>query len=171
MLDRYIKTKTFSYIYTILLLALACAIVVLSWGEYIKHPVKSQFVIELSDLMYQGVIALVMIVAVMLVISSRLTDAMLPAMLLAVLVTVCYDSADKFLSPSFIWVAVPAVAAVIFHFILYRKPLRIGRTFWGLCAVSVAVTLGGVGTITGAEYFSGTALFYVFALGIGMMLF
>jgi hypothetical protein len=152
-------------------MALACAIVVFGWGEYTQYDGERGFFIAITDLVYQGVMVLVMITAVMLLVSSRLTDAMLPAMLLGVLVTACYNSADKFLSPDFIWVAVPAVAAVVFHFILYRKPLRIGRSFWGLCAVTVAVTLGGVGTITQAEYFSGTALFYVFGLGIGMMLF
>ena len=73
-------------------MAFASAIVVWGWGGFKDG---GQYLVEISDLVYQGVMVLVMITAVMLVISSRLTDAMLPAMLLAVLVTPCYNSADK----------------------------------------------------------------------------
>jgi len=55
----------------------------------------------------------------MLILTSRLTDAMLPAMLLCVFVTRCYDSADEFIAriPYFI----PVILAILFHFIKYHK--------------------------------------------------
>lgn len=116
-----------------------------------------------------GAVLFLLITSAVLIASSRLTDAMLPAMLLAVFVTRCYDSADVFMARA--WAAVPAVAAVIFHFVKYKKSFRLGRSFYGLCAVTAAVTLGGIGTIPVSDYFSPTALFYVFGLGAGMMLF
>lgn len=150
MLDRIVRHRAFGWIYMPLLFVAACLVV---W--YNREV--------------DGVIGFVLIASVMLVVSSRLTDAMYPVMLLAVFVTRCYDSADTFLARA--WVAVPAVAAILFHFLYYRKPIRVGRSFWGLCAVAVAVTLGGVGTISASEYFAPTALFYVFGLGGGMVVF
>ena len=155
MLDKLLRNKIFTYIYTPLLCLLACAIVV--------HEVE-----------IYGAAVMVLIAALMLVVSSRLTDAMLPVMLTAVFVTKLYDllgnKVYKAQLMEIIWVAVPVVAAVIFHFIYYRKPFVVGRSFWGLCAISVALILGGVGTLPMEDYFSG-ALFYVLGLGVGMMVF
>ena len=44
-----------------------------------------------------------------------------------------------------VWLIVPAAAAIIFHFIYYRRKLPHGELFWPMLAVSVAVTLGGLG--------------------------
>ena len=96
MLDKIIRHRAFAWIYMPLLFAAACLIV---W--YNREV--------------DGVIAFVLIASAMLVVSSRLTDAMYPVMLLAVFVTRCYDSADTFLARA--WVAVPAVAAILFHFL------------------------------------------------------
>lgn len=150
MFDGLFKNKTFSIAYPCVLFFLAILIILLN--------------VEIG-----GAVAFVFIVSAALVMSSRLTDAMLPAMLLAVFVTRCYNSADAFLAVA--WAAIPPVFAVIFHFVKYKKKIRIGKSFYGLCAVTVAVTLGGVGTISTSEYFCPTALFYVFGLGIGMVLF
>jgi hypothetical protein len=166
MLDKYIRTKVFSYVYSILVLAVSVFIILNGWDGFSEAGI-----IIVNQKLYTGIQALVLITSAMLIISSRLTDAMLPAMLLVVIATACYNSADNFTSPSFIWVAVPAVFAIIFHFVKYRKPVKVGKSFWGLCAVTLAVTLGGIGTISSAEYFSGTALFYVFGLGVGMVVF
>ncbi|MBQ9163100.1 MAG: hypothetical protein IJX74_07510 [Clostridia bacterium] len=168
MLDKYIKTKAFSYIYSIVLFAIAVCIILVGWDGF---GGETGGIVLVNKNMYTGIQILVLITAVMLVVSSRLTDAMQPAMMIVVLATACYDSADEFTSPSFLWVAVPAVFAVIFHFIKYRKPFRIGKSFWGLCAVTVAVTLGGIGSISASDYFGGSSMFYVLGLGIGMVVF
>jgi hypothetical protein len=150
MLDSIFKKSIFAYIYIPLLFLLACIIVI-----------QNQEI--------NGVIVFAYIASIMLILSSRLTDAMLPAMLLCVFATRCYNSADEFIAriPYF----VPVIVAIIFHFIKYHKKFRIGRSFIGLCAVTVAVTLGGLGTISSKEYFAGSALYHVFGLGLGMLLF
>lgn len=150
MLDKIFKNKIFTYAYAVVLFALACAVV-------FKND-------EVNGAIFFGYVA-----SAALILSSRLTDAMLPAMLLCVFVTRCYDSADIFLAkvPFFI----PVVIAIIAHFVIYRRKLRIGRSFFGLCAVTVAVTLGGLGTISASDYFAGGAIYYVFGLGIGMVAF
>ena len=150
MLDLLFKKRVFIYTYISLLFLLACTIVI-----------QNQEI--------NGVIIFAYIASIMLILSSRLTDAMLPAMLLCVFVTRCYDSADEFIAriPYFI----PLIFAIIFHFIKYHKKFRIGRSFIGLCAVTISVTLGGLGTISSEEYFTGAALYHVFGLGLGMLLF
>lgn len=150
MLDKIFKNKIFTYVYTVLLFLLATVVV------FRNDEVN-------------GTIVFGYIASAALILSSRLTDAMLPAMLLCVFVTRCYDSADIFLAkvPFFI----PVVLAIIAHFIIYRRKIRIGRSFFGLCAVTLAVTLGGLGTISASDYFAGGALYYVFGLGIGMVAF
>ncbi len=153
MLDKIFKSKIFIWLYTPLLFWLACEVV-------------------LRNEEVNGVVLFAYIAAITMLLSSRLTDAMLPALLLCVFSTRCYGSANTFLAkvPFFI----PVVIALVAHFIIYRKKyrkLRIGRSFFGLCAVTIAVTLGGLGTITASDYFSGGALYYVFGLGIGMIAF
>ena len=155
MLDNLVKNKIFNYIYTPILFLLACLVVI--------------FEVEIY-----GAALFLFVACIMMVISSRLTDAMFPVMLLAVFVTKLYDllgnEVYKAQLMQIIWIVVPVLAAVIFHFIYYRKPFKVGRSFWGLCAISVALILGGVGTIPATDYFSG-ALFYVLGLGVGMMAF
>ena len=152
MLDKIFKSKIFLALYTPVLFLLACMI-----------TVKNQEII--------GTVIFVYITSIVMLLSSRLTDAMLPALLICVFSTRCYNSADAFfaLVPYFI----PPVIGVILHFVLYAKRLKftVGPSFFGLCAVTLSVTLGGLGTISAEEYFAGGSLFYVFALGIGMVLF
>ncbi len=70
-----------------------------------------------------------------------------------------------------VWLAVPVVIFLILHFVLYPKRLVLGKSFYPLVAVSVALCLGGLGTITAVEYFDFSALYYVVFLGVGMIFF
>ena len=152
MLDKIFRNRIFIAVYTPLLFLLACCV-------------------TLYNREIDGAVLFAWIAGLTLLFSSRLTDAMLPALLLCVFVTRCYNSADAFFEkvPYFL----PVVLMVVAHFIIYAKKLHfsIGRSFFGLLAVTAAVTLGGLGTISSEEYFAGGALFYVFGLGIGMVLF
>lgn len=156
MADSIIKSKRFQFIYIPTLFALAC-------------------LINIFEMEIYGAALLILISSVFLVISSRITDAMLPVLLVTVFVTKLYDvlGNEEYVKQimHIAWVAAVFVGAVIFHFIRYRKPFVAGRSLAPLCAISVALILGGVGSISSKEYFSPTALFYVFALGIGMVLF
>ncbi len=71
---------------------------------------------------------------------------------------IIYDI-DKLLGNYIPYVAIP-VAALIFHAIYYRRPQRIGITFYGIVATSLAILLGGLGTISAAEYFNLTTLYH-----------
>lgn len=129
--------------------ALACAVVVL------KEEVL-------------GVIIFVNLIAVLLLISDFTPVMMLPLLLMCAFVTKCYDSFSVF-APLWPYAIFPA-AALLFHFIFYRRKLSVGESFCGIVAVAVAVTLGGVCKISAEEYFSPSALYYVVGLGVGMAL-
>lgn len=156
MADNALKNKYFRWIYTPMVFLIAV------WANV--------FEVELY-----GAAILALVAGVMLIISSRLTDAMYPVLLITVFVTRLYNLLGNELYREqlfqIIWLAVPVVGAMIFHFIYYRKPIKLGSSFYGLCGISLALILGGVGTISVSEYTSPTALFYVFALGVGMVIF
>ena len=72
-----------------------------------------------------------------------------------------------------VWLVIPVVIAVVLHFVIHlRRPVFLGKLFFSQIAVSVALLLGGLGSITAAEYFDPAAsLYYVLLLGPGMLLF
>lgn len=114
-----------------------------------------------------GAFIFVTIICVALVLCEDVMATMLPFLLLCVFITNCYDSYDTFMP--YIWAVIPAAAAIIFHFTVYRRKMQIGNTFLGLVAVAVALILGGIGALPPADYFKPGVLFYTLGLGIGMV--
>lgn len=69
----------------------------------------------------------------------------------------------------YMWYAIiPFAAAMIFQLVYYRKPFVKGRLLYPMLAVSLALILGGVGTIKAEDYFLPFSLYYVLGLGLGM---
>lgn len=117
----------------------------------------------------RGAVAFFWLILAELVICSDILAPLFPLSMMSVFLTKCYNSADVFLD--YLWLAGPLAAAVVFHLLVYRHKWRVGMNFWGLAAVALAVTLGGLGTITPGEYFNATSLYYVGFLGAGMLAF
>ncbi len=69
-----------------------------------------------------------------------------------------------------LWLAIPVVAVITVHFILYGKRRKLRMLFPQL-AISAALLLGGVFRISPENYFKPDALYYVFFLGLGMVFF
>ena len=109
----------------------------------------------------------VVVVSLILILSDDVFDTTVPFLLFTVLVSSRYDSYGVFIEYAFM--AIPFVAALIFHFVYYRGHFHIGKNFAPLLGVSLAVTLGGLGTITVKEYFNPATLYYVLGLGFGML--
>lgn len=107
------------------------------------------------------------IICLALILCDDILATTLPFLLLCVFVTSCYDSFDTFIK--YVWLAVPAVLSIVFHFIVYRRKIQIGGTFLGLVAVSVALILGGVGALGVEDYFRPGTLYYTLGLGVGMV--
>lgn len=106
------------------------------------------------------------IITVVLFLCSDLAALAAPILFLSVFVTHCYDSFNTFIH--FAWGAPLIIAALIYNITVYREKIRIGRTFPGMLAVSLALLLGGVGDIKPENYFSGTSLYYILGLGLGL---
>lgn len=124
-------------------------------------------VIVITEKTVLGAAIFIGIICLALIICEDILATTLPFLLMCVFLTTCYDSYDTFIP--YAWVAVPAFAAVLFHFIVYRRRIRIGNTFLGLVAVAVAVTLGGVGFLSPQDYFRPGTLYYTVFLGVGMV--
>jgi len=120
----------------------------------------------------KGIVIFILFVCVMLIIERDILPAYPPIMLAAMSVLRLYDSFDTF--KHYAWVIVIAVISVIFHFLFYpprRLPRqkRLGKLFFPHLAVSVALILGGIGSIGAQDYFAPTTLYYVLGLGLGML--
>ena len=116
----------------------------------------------------EGALIFLGIMLIGLVLCDDLLFLLQSICLAAVFLTNCYDSADTFM-PFMRYLPILVIAVAI-HFICYRKRLHVGQNLWGSAAVAVAVTLGGLGSISFEDYFSLTALYYVCGLGVGMLL-
>ena len=102
-------------------------------------------------------------IAVMMIGSDRLSDSWVPLILMTVFLTRCYDSYDVFIRYAPFYAA--AISTVFFHVVYYWAKPQIGASFPGLCAVAVAVTVGGAFFISAADYFRPIMLYYVGCLG------
>ena len=106
---------------------------------------------------------------VILIISPNFLDIMLPLLLLNALAF--RTTGQNAMLMRHVWMAVPVVIAIVLHFVLHRRRLSVGKSFWPLLAVSAALLLGGLGSITAAEYFNLGSLYYTVFLGLGMVFF
>lgn len=116
-----------------------------------------------------GAVAFALIAAAELVFCSDLSVPAFPLLLLSVIVLPCYDSFNTFVR--FAWVIPVFLIAFFYNLIVFREKMKIGRTFFGLVAVMVALMVGGTGFIAREDLLSPMSLFYVLTLGVGMVLF
>ena len=123
--------------------------------------------VVVSEKQVEGAVLFIGIICLALVLCEDILSTTLPFLLMCVFVCQCYDSFDIFIG--YAWIAAPVLFSLLFHFIVYRKPLQIGSTFWGLIAVSAALILGGVGLISPEDYFRPMTLYYTVFLSVGMV--
>ena len=64
---------------------------------------------------------------------------------------------------------IPLPIAIVFHFIRFRVPMRVGKMFFPQLAVSIALFVGGIGVIPKDNYLTG--LTYVILLGVAILFF
>ncbi len=124
-------------------------------------------IISLLEIEVFGAVMFAVIICAALCLCDDIMATTAPFLLMCVFLCRCYDSYNTFIK--FAPLAIPVAAIFIWHFIRFRKKIIIGESFWGVVAVAVAVTLGGIGKIPVEDYFSGTSLYYVGFLGLGMI--
>ncbi len=73
------------------------------------------------------------------------------------------------LVPYMMYAIVPFTLALIFNLIYYRRPVRAGMLKYPLAAVSLALILGGVGTISAQDYLKPISMYYMIALGLAQL--
>lgn len=112
-----------------------------------------------------GAVCFVSLICLILVVCDDILPTTLPFLLLSAFVTNCYDSFDLFFP--YVRYAPLAALCLLFHFVVYRKPMKTGESLQGITAVSVAVLLGGIGQFVLTDYVYGA--YYVLGLGVGMM--
>ncbi len=120
-----------------------------------------------QDKILGGAITLIFLMMVVLLLSDNLSPLLFPLLIMSASVLTFYDSYNKLIH--YRWLLVPLIICFIIHFLNNKKPIIIGKSFWGIVGVAAAVTLGGVFSITKAEYFNSTSLYHVIMLGVGMI--
>ena len=113
----------------------------------------------------EGVIFFGVAVCLLLIVSDDILPTSLPFFLLCALSTSCYNSFSYFIH--YAKYAPVVAAALLFHFIVYFKGFSSGKSVEGICAVSIALLLGGIGNFTLLEYIKGS--YYILGLGLGML--
>lgn len=108
------------------------------------------------------------IIAAIFILSDDIVSVLCPTLLLVSFVIQYKNSYDGFME--YIWGAPIIGAAIIFHFIFYRKKFDLKKPwdlelFKPICAATAAMILGGVGIMTFAEYTTQINLSYIFCLG------
>ena len=142
-----------------------------AWNSKAFFPIL--FVISLFGLV-SGTQLVVMFVLVavsvlLLVFCDDLLSIVCPLMCIFLLSTKYYTDYTA-LVPYVPYAVVPFAIAVMFNLIYYRRPFVKGRFVPPLCAVSVALLVGGIGTISAKDYFRPVSLYYMLGLGVVMLL-
>lgn len=66
--------------------------------------------------------------------------------------------------------AIPVVAAFIFHFIVYRKPIRHGVSARANFAVAIAILLGGLGVLSLSDLMRAEGIYHYVMCSVGLFL-
>lgn len=113
-----------------------------------------------------GAVVFACLISLMLLICDDVLPTTLPFLLVSTFTTNCYDSFDTFIGYA---IYAPVVlACLVFHFVVYKKPYSLGESVNGICAVSIAILVGGIGRYALKDYF--LSAYYVFGLSFGMAL-
>lgn len=109
-----------------------------------------------------GICLMVAVACLYCVMQDDVLPLLLPLLLIYGLSFLCPSS------PYLAWLGLPCGAALVYRMVANLRPFRPGPAFPALVATSLAVLLGGLGSITAEEYFAPNALFIV--LGLSLML-
>ncbi len=109
-----------------------------------------------------------MLFAAVLVLSDNFVAAFMPFMGVMVNGTQYFEKWTDILD--YLPWAIPVVIAVIFHFAVYRKPIRLGLSGRGNVAVAVAVLFGGLGIMSLKDLATAEGIYHYIMLSVGMLL-
>ena len=114
-----------------------------------------------------GAVMFVLIECILLIFCEDILVTTLPFLLASEFLCKMYDSFSTFIR---VWpLAIGFIGALVFHFIIYRKKIVFGKLFWGILAVSIATTVGGLFAKGSWVNIDGSGIFYIVGLGFGML--
>lgn len=141
-----------------------------AWNSKGFFPVMfiSSLFALMTDTQLPVMYLLVAAVVLLLVFCDDLLSVVCPILCIFLLSTKYYTDYTS-LVPYVPYAAVPFAIAAVFNIVYYRRPIVKGRFTMPLCAVSAALLIGGVGTISAKDYFRPTSLYYMLGLGVVML--
>ena len=114
-----------------------------------------------------GAVMFLLIESILLLFCEDILVTTLPFLLTCEFLCKMYDSFDTFIR---LWpVGIGFIAVLIFHFVIYRKKIVFGKLFWGILAVSISTTIGGLFSKGSWVNIDGSGIFYIIGLGFGML--
>lgn len=115
------------------------------------------------DIAAVGVAVLLILLIALVLTNEDIYPALLPLLLCHALTFLCPNAKWLF------WLAIPGVAALVYRFVRNLRNVKNTYALPGLIAVAVAVSVGGLFSLTPAEYFDPNALLYVLGLGVAVI--
>lgn len=142
-----------------------------TWNSKAFFPVilAASLLMLICEIQLFGMFLLVAIIVFLLIFCDDLLSIVCPILCIFLLSTRFYTNYTV-LVPYVPYAAVPFALAMVFNIVYYRRPFVNGRFTYPLCAVSAALLIGGVGTISARDYFRLTSLYYMLGLGAAMLL-
>jgi hypothetical protein len=115
-----------------------------------------------------GIALMILFVCINLISNRDMLPSLMPLMLCGIFTMVHRQESDYFW---LVWLAIPIIASFVFHLLYYPTKFSIknAKMFYSMLAVAIAVTLGGLFSISAKDYFHTPGIFYVIGLGFGML--
>ena len=139
------------FLYSRLYFALLCATIFLCWFFEVEA---------------YGVIGIIFFASIVLIM-RRDTTPLIP--IIFVVAMIFPRDIDPMTYANVFYFFIPLPIAIVTHFIRFRVPFRVGKLFFPQLAVSIALLLGGIGSISLEHYTIG--LVYAILLGVAILFF
>lgn len=141
-----------------------------AWSS--KYYLPALFILSAAATVTQtsfwGMCLLVLIAVLMLLFCGDLMSVTAPVCFILQISVEYYRDYSQ-LVPYMMYAIVPFSAALVFNLIYYRSRPVFGRFTLPYIAVSLALILGGAGTVTAQDYLKPISLYYMLALGPGQL--
>jgi hypothetical protein len=144
--DKFYRSR----LYTALVVAIGAA------GFYFEQEIIAMFLIAV-------------LVALGWIFVEDLTHSFISLFIFSMTPLARYNAGEGFYKPVFFAVIFIAIGFIL-HLIFFPPKIRLGKFFIPTLLVAVSITLGGIGFLNKAELLSMPGLYYVLALGIGMVI-